>query len=94
MDTNFNGYSPTWCPGCGNYGIWAALKTAFRRLGFTADEVVVVFGIGCSGNMNDFLWTTSFHALHGRAVPNAIGIKLANHKLPVIAEVGDGDCYG
>lgn len=92
--TNFAGYFPTWCPGCGNFGIWAALKTAFTNLGFNPDNFAIVYGIGCSGNMNDFLWANSFHALHGRAVPNAIGIKIANHKLPVVAIVGDGDCYG
>lgn len=91
---NIEGYFPTWCPGCGNFGIWAALKTAFASLGFTPEGVAVVFGIGCSGNMNDFFWVNSFHALHGRAVPTAIGIKLANHKLPVIVVAGDGDCYG
>lgn len=91
---NINGYFPTWCPGCGNFGIWAALKNAFTNLGFNPDSFAVVYGIGCSGNMNDFLWVNSFHALHGRAVPNAIGIKIANHKLPVVAIVGDGDCYG
>lgn len=90
----FGGYFPTWCPGCGNFGIWAALKTAFTNLGFTPESFAVVFGIGCSGNMNDFLWADSFHALHGRAIPNAVGIKIANHKLPVVVIVGDGDCYG
>lgn len=90
----FSGYFPTWCPGCGNFGIWAALKSAFTKLGFTQENFAVIFGIGCSGNMNDFLWTTSFHALHGRALPTAIGVKLANHQLPVVCIVGDGDCYG
>jgi len=90
----FGGYFPTWCPGCGNFGIWAALKSAFTKLTFTPENFSIVYGIGCSGNMNDFLWATSFHALHGRALPTAIGIKLANHKLPVVVIVGDGDCYG
>lgn len=93
-NVGFAGYFPTWCPGCGNFGIWAALKTAFTNLGFTPENFAVIFGIGCSGNMNDFLWADSFHALHGRAIPNAVGVKIANHKLPVIAIVGDGDCYG
>ncbi len=90
----FDGYFPTWCPGCGNFGIWAALKSAFGKLGFTQNNFAIVFGIGCSGNMNDFLWVDSFHALHGRAIPMAIGIKIANHRLPVIVIAGDGDCYG
>lgn len=94
MENNFKGYFPTWCPGCGNFGIWAAVKNAFAALQYNPDNIAVVFGIGCSGNMNDFLWANSFHALHGRSIPNAIGIKIANHQLPVVAIVGDGDCYG
>lgn len=88
------GYSPTWCPGCGNWGIGAAIKSALISLNLSPDEVLVAFGIGCSGNMNDFLNAYAFHGLHGRAVATAIGMKLANHSLPVLAVVGDGDCYG
>jgi len=91
---DFNGYQPTWCPGCGDWGIGIAIKKALVELNYSPDQVVVVFGIGCLGNMNDFLNAYGFHSLHGRALPNAIGIKLANHKLPVIVVVGDGDCYG
>lgn len=99
MNTNqsksiYNGYPPTWCPGCGNYGIWAAIKSAFTNLKLDPEKAAVVYGIGCSGNMNDFLWVNSFHSLHGRAVPTAVGIKIANHNLKVLAVVGDGDCYG
>lgn len=90
----YDGYPPTWCPGCGNYGILAALKTALAELKIDKEAIAVVYGIGCSGNMNDFLWANSFHSLHGRSIPTAIGIKIANHKLPVVAVVGDGDCYG
>lgn len=85
---------PTWCPGCGNYGIWASLKGAFTKMGWGQDSFVTVYGIGCSGNMTDFVKSYGFHSLHGRAIPNAIGIKIANHKLPVIVIAGDGDCYG
>ena len=91
---DFDGYEPTWCPGCGNWGIGVAIKQALVALGFNPSSVVVVFGIGCSGNMNDFLNAYAIHSLHGRAIPNAIGVKLANHKLPVIVVAGDGDCYG
>lgn len=91
---DFSGHSPTWCPGCGNWGIGIALKTAFSQLNLSPSSVFVVFGIGCSGNMNDFLNAYAIHALHGRAIPNAIGIKIANHQKPVVAIVGDGDCYG
>jgi 2-oxoglutarate ferredoxin oxidoreductase subunit beta len=91
---DFSGYQPTWCPGCGDWGIGMAIKKALVELNYSPDQVAVVFGIGCSGNMNDFLNAYGLHSLHGRALPNAIGIKLANHKLPVLAVVGDGDCYG
>lgn len=91
---DFSGYSPTWCPGCGDWGIGASLKSAFVQLGHDPSSVFVVFGIGCSGNMNDFLNAYAIHSLHGRAIPNAIGIKLAQHDKPVICVVGDGDCYG
>ena len=90
----FSGYTPTWCPGCGNWGIGVAIKSALSKLGLSPSSVFVVFGIGCSGNMNDFLNAYAMHSLHGRGIANAIGIKLANHKFPVVAVVGDGDCYG
>ncbi len=91
---DFSGYQPTWCPGCGDWGIGIALKMALVQLNYSPDNIVVVFGIGCSGNMNDFLNAYAIHSLHGRAIPNAIGVKIANHRLKIIAVVGDGDCYG
>lgn len=91
---DFTGYSPTWCPGCGDWGIGVAIKSALVELGLDPSSVAVIFGIGCSGNMNDFLNAYAIHSLHGRAIPNAIGVTFANHKMPVIAVVGDGDCYG
>ena len=91
---DFAGYKPTWCPGCGNWGIGMALKMAFVELGLTPSSVMISFGIGCSGNMNDFINAYAMHGLHGRAIATAVGMKLANHKMPVFAIVGDGDCYG
>lgn len=85
---------PTWCPGCGDYGIWASLKSAIVQLQVPEEELVIVYGVGCSGNMADFNRVYGFHALHGRAIANAIGIKLANHRLKVIVIAGDGDTYG
>lgn len=90
----FNGTTPTWCPGCGDWAVGMAIKSALVSLELDPSSVFVVFGIGCSGNMNDFLNAYALHSLHGRSIPNAIGMKLANHKMPVIAIVGDGDCYG
>jgi len=91
---DFSGYNPTWCSGCGNWGIGVSIKQALSQLDYAPSDIAAVFGIGCSGNMNDFLNAYAIHSLHGRAIPSAIGIKLANHKMPVIAIVGDGDCYG
>lgn len=85
---------PTWCPGCGNFGLWGALKNALAGLQLDATNSAVVWGIGCHGNGADFLNVAGFHGLHGRALPVATGLKLANHRLRVIVEMGDGDGYG
>ena len=87
-------YDPTWCPGCGNFGLWGALKKTLADLDIPAHQLVGVFGIGCSGNGFNFTRMNAFHGLHGRPLPVAEGIKLANHKLTVIALGGDGDGYG
>ncbi len=87
-------YQPTWCPGCGNFGIWAAIKTALAELGIPSHQVVIVYGIGCSGNMANMIKCYGFHSLHGRALPVAVGAKLAHKDLTVIAVAGDGDQYG
>lgn len=87
-------HMPTWCSGCGDFGIWRALKKALAAAGVAPHACVVVFGIGCAGNMADKLRAYGFHGLHGRALPVAEGIKLANHKLPVLVVAGDGDGYG
>ncbi|KXK11246.1 MAG: 2-oxoglutarate oxidoreductase subunit KorB [Microgenomates bacterium OLB23] len=94
MSEEFNGNTPTWCPGCGDWAIGACIKRAFADLNFHPWNVMVAFGIGCSGNMNDVLKSYGFHSLHGRALPQAIGMKLGQHKMPVVCVVGDGDCYG
>ena len=87
-------YKNTWCPGCGNFGIMIALKRALTELGLKPENVLVVYGIGCSGNGVNFIRTYAWHSLHGRAVPTAIGAKLANKDLTVIVMAGDGDSYG
>ncbi len=85
---------PAWCRGCGNFAIWDALKKAFVSLKLKSHDIIIVYGIGCSGNGTNYIKTNAFHALHGRALPVATGVKLANHKLEVIAMVGDGDGIG
>ena len=83
----------TWCPGCGNFGILAALKRAITELGLSREEVVVVTGIGCHGKMSEYINVNSIHVIHGRVLPVAMGIKIANPKLKVIGHAGDGDAY-
>lgn len=85
---------PTWCPGCGDFAIWRALKLAFAEQKLLPHEINVVYGIGCAGNMADKLRVYGFHGLHGRALPTAAGVKLANHIMPVVVIAGDGDAYG
>jgi 2-oxoglutarate ferredoxin oxidoreductase subunit beta len=87
-------HSPTWCSGCGDFAIWRALKLSLERTGCEPHETVIVYGIGCAGNMSDKLRTYSVHGLHGRALPVARGVKLANHQLTVLSVAGDGDAYG
>lgn len=91
LKTNF---LPTWCPGCGDFGIWMALRDSLSKLGIGSDDGLIVYGIGCHGNMYDWMNMYGFAGLHGRALPVAQGAKLANHKLPVIVISGDGDCLG
>lgn len=85
---------PTWCPGCGNYGIWAAIKSGIEATNYPKEKFAIFYDVGCSGNMADFNAYYGFHALHGRALPSAVGAKLANHDLKVLVVIGDGGCYG
>jgi len=86
------GCSPTWCPGCGDLAIWGAFKNAAVSQGWDNTNTCLVAGIGCHGHLLNFTKITSFESLHGRAIPVATGIKLANHKLNVFVFTGDGDC--
>ena len=86
-------YKPTWCPGCGDFGIWAGIKNALTELDIASHNVVITYDIGCIGNMAGTIKCYGFHSLHGRALPVAVGAKLANQKLTVIAVAGDGGAY-
>ena len=83
-----------WCPGCGDFGVLAALQRALATLGYANEEVCVVSGIGCSGKISGYVKSYAYHSLHGRALPPAQAIKMANKDLKVIAVGGDGDGYG
>ena len=69
---------PIWCPGCGDFGVLAAAYRAFAELDLDPDRTVVVSGIGCSSRFPCFVTTYGFHGVHGRALPTAMGVKLAN----------------
>lgn len=87
-------YSPNWCAGCGNFTIWAAFKNAAVEQGWDNTNSVFVADIGCSGHIVNFLKMTSVEGLHGRPIPVATGIKIANHRLNVFVFTGDGGCMG
>ena len=82
---------PTWCPGCGYFGIHQGLNDAIQQLGLPHHEVVTVSGIGCAGRYPFFTNTYGLHTVHGRALPVSTGVKMANPKLTVFAVGGDGD---
>ena len=84
---------PTWCPGCGDFGALNAVYRALQLNNYDPAEVVAVSGIGCSSRLPYFLATYGFHSVHGRAMPGATGIKVANPDLKVLAIGGDGDAF-
>ncbi len=86
----------TWCPGCGNFTIQFALRDAIQGMvddGVPIENIVLVTGIGCHAKMADYLNINSFYSIHGRTLPVATGIKLANPDLTVLCCAGDGDAY-
>lgn len=84
-------HKPTWCPGCGDYGVLNGVERALVELGRPAHEIAVVAGIGCSSRLPFFLSTYGFHAVHGRGLCVATGLKTACPNLTVLAVGGDGD---
>lgn len=85
---------PDWCPGCGDFGVLAAIQKALVELQIPNHNVVAISGIGCSSNLPGFINTYGMHTLHGRALAVATGLKLANHNLTVLVTGGDGDGFG
>jgi 2-oxoglutarate ferredoxin oxidoreductase subunit beta len=92
--SDYAGIKPAWCPGCGNFGILNALNKALVDLGIEPHQILLVSGIGQSGKLPHYTRGNVFNSLHGRPVPPAIGAKITNHELKVIAISGDGDAYG
>lgn len=85
---------PTWCPGCGDFGVLDALKGAMTDLGKSPEEILLVSGIGCSGKVSSYFESYGLHSIHGRPLPMARAAKMINPELTVIAAGGDGDGYG
>jgi 2-oxoglutarate/2-oxoacid ferredoxin oxidoreductase subunit beta len=85
---------PTWCPGCGYYGITHGLVQAITSLAIPNQNLLVVSGIGCAGRYPFFMNGYGLHSIHGRAVPIACGAKMVSPELTVIAVGGDGDGFG
>src|SRR3954449_7174482 len=88
-----SGVKPTWCPGCGDFGVLNAVYNSLRAKGYAPQDVVLVSGIGCSSRLPFFSSTYGFHTVHGRTMPIATGIKVANPNLKVLAVGGDGDAF-
>ncbi|HEV2462426.1 MAG TPA: 2-oxoacid:ferredoxin oxidoreductase subunit beta [Acidobacteriaceae bacterium] len=85
---------PDWCPGCGDYGVLAAVQKALVELQIPNHEVATISGIGCSSNFPGFIETYGMHTLHGRSLAVATGMKMANHAMTVLVTGGDGDGFG
>jgi 2-oxoglutarate ferredoxin oxidoreductase subunit beta len=92
--SNFSTHETAWCPGCGNFQILDSLKNALEELGKDPYEVLMVAGIGQAAKLPQYISANSFCGLHGRSLPAAVAAKMANEKLTVIVNTGDGDSYG
>lgn len=88
-----NNVKPNWCPGCGDFSVQAAIQRAAANVGLEPENLAVVSGIGCSGRISGYINCYGLHGIHGRALPIAQGLKLANRDLTVIAAGGDGDGF-
>jgi 2-oxoglutarate ferredoxin oxidoreductase subunit beta len=88
-----NNIKPNWCPGCGDFSVQAAIQRAAANVGLEPDQLAVISGIGCSGRISGYINAYGLHGIHGRALPIAQGVKLANRELTVIASGGDGDGF-
>jgi 2-oxoglutarate/2-oxoacid ferredoxin oxidoreductase subunit beta len=90
----YRGQVPAWCMGCGNFAILKTFKDAMVELGMEPHQFTVVSGIGQAAKLPHYTKCNTFNGLHGRALPVATGIRLANHQMPVIVTTGEGDSYG
>lgn len=93
LDVYKSDEKPTWCPGCGDFGVLNAVYNAMLQQGYDPAKTVVVSGIGCSSRLPFFSSTYGFHSVHGRTMPVATGVKTANPELDVVTVGGDGDAF-
>jgi 2-oxoglutarate ferredoxin oxidoreductase subunit beta len=91
---DYKGQKPAWCPGCGNFSILNFLKRTLVELDIEPHQFTIVSGIGQAAKLPHYMKCNTFNGLHGRTLPVATGIRLANHDMLVFAVAGDGDCYG
>ena len=91
---DYKGQKPAWCPGCGNFAILNFLKKTLVELDIAPHEFTIVSGIGQGAKLPHYTKCNTFNGLHGRTLPVATGVRLANHNMLVFAIAGDGDCYG
>jgi 2-oxoglutarate ferredoxin oxidoreductase subunit beta len=84
---------PIWCPGCGDFGVVTAITRALAAIGRAPHEIAFISGIGCSSRIPGYTTAYGFNTVHGRSLPIAQGIKLANPDLLVLAAGGDGDGF-
>ncbi|MBC8079166.1 MAG: 2-oxoacid:ferredoxin oxidoreductase subunit beta [Gorillibacterium sp.] len=88
-----NNVKPNWCPGCGDFTVQASIQRAAANVGLEPENLAIVSGIGCSGRISGYVNAYGFHGVHGRSLPIAQGLKMANRELTVIASGGDGDGF-
>jgi 2-oxoglutarate ferredoxin oxidoreductase subunit beta len=88
-----NDIKPNWCPGCGDFSVQAAIQRAAANVGLEPEQLAVISGIGCSGRISGYINSYGLHGIHGRSLPIAQGVKMANRDLTVIASGGDGDGF-
>lgn len=88
-----NDVKPNWCPGCGDFSVQAAIQRAVAAVGVEPHELALISGIGCSGRISGYINSYGVHSIHGRALPYAQGVKMANRDLTVVAAGGDGDGF-
>ncbi|AHD05875.1 2-oxoglutarate synthase subunit KorB [Paenibacillus larvae subsp. larvae DSM 25430] len=88
-----NNVKPNWCPGCGDFSVQASIQRAAANVGLEPEQLAIISGIGCSGRISGYVNAYGLHGVHGRALPIAQGVKMANRELTVVAAGGDGDGF-